>query len=83
VWIKSPVSLLDDDAYLALSGHQRAILHGLWLERARLERDGLWPRVPFNKSYLSRRLGLRVTTADLEALSDTGFIEILASECGP
>jgi hypothetical protein len=59
-----------------MSGHQRAVLHGLWLERARLERDGLWPLVSFNRRYLSGRLGLRVTSDDLEALDGAGFIEI-------
>ena len=83
VWIKVPVSLLDEDAYLALSGHERAVLHGLWLERAALECAGQWPLVSFNRHYLSRRLGLRVTFADLEALSESRFIEILDSETGP
>ena len=35
-WIKFYTELLHDPDYLALSGDQRAILHGLWL-RVRVE----------------------------------------------
>ena len=80
VWIKAPISLLEDDAYLSLTGHERGVLHGLWLLCAKLEYDGLTPRLPFNTRYLSRQLGLRVKAADLEALADTRFIDILASD---
>jgi hypothetical protein len=83
VWIKSPIALLEDDAYLGLTGHERGVLHGLWLLCAKLEYDGLWPRLPFNTRYLSRQLGLRVKAADLEALADSHVIEILDSETGP
>jgi hypothetical protein len=82
-WVKLHIDLLDDDEYLGLSGHQRAVLHGLWLERARLERDGLWALVSFNRRYLTRRLGLRVTSDDLEALEGAGFIHVWASKSGP
>lgn len=73
-WIKNYTELLANDDYLALTGHRRAILHGLWLAYAmshgRLAHDTL---------SISRRLSLRVTTADLEALNHAGFIRFVAS----
>ncbi len=73
-WIKNYTELLHDENYLGLTGDQRSILHGLWLEyassRCRLRAD---------TSSLSRRLALRVTTAQLKALNHAGFIEFDAS----
>src|SRR5262245_31618718 len=73
-WIKNETKLLSSPDYVDLSGHRRAVLHGIWLEYARSLR-----RLPDDTATLSRRLGLRVARADLEALSDAGFIEFSAS----
>jgi hypothetical protein len=73
-WIKAYPELLTDDAYLALSGHRRSILHGLWLEYASSH-----CRLRFDTASLSRRLSLRVTTSDIEALTHAGFLAIVAS----
>jgi len=74
-WIKTYVSLTASDQYLALSGHRRGVLHGVWLEYARshgqLRHDTL---------TLSRRLNLKVVTSDLESLNHAGFIEVAASK---
>jgi len=69
-WIKNYTALLSDDNYLDLTPSRRAILHGLWLEYARSGRE-----LRENTRSLSRRLQLKVTTRDLEALNHAGFIE--------
>lgn len=69
-WIKNYTELLADDAYLGLTGHERGVLHGLWLEYASAR-----CRLAVDTASISRRLGLRVTTATLEALNHAGFIE--------
>ncbi len=74
-WVKTFTKLLSDSDYLDLSGHRRAVLHGLWLEYARSTR-----RLRLDTLSLSRRLALRVTTADLEALNHAGFIHFSASK---
>ncbi len=74
-WIKTYTRLLSDETYLALSGHRRAVLHGLWLEYARTRRQ-----LTDGTATLSRRLALRVSTSDLEALSHAGFIHFSASK---
>jgi hypothetical protein len=68
-WIKNLTRLLSDEAYLELTPHRRALLHGLWLEYARTRRE-----LPENTLSLSRRLAMKVTTRDLEALNHAGFI---------
>jgi len=73
-WIKNHTKLLHDDAYRGLTGHQRAILHGLWLEYASARRQ-----LTLSTLSLSRRLGLRVSMQHIEALSRAGFIEVSAS----
>lgn len=73
-WIKNYTELLADDDYLSLSGHRRSILHGLWLAYAMSH-----GRLTDDTASLSRRLSLRVTTADLEALNHAGFIHFSAS----
>lgn len=84
IWIKNYTQLLSDEAYLALSGHQRAVLHGLWLEYARGARqnhDGTASvprRLPDSTRSLSRRISLRVSRATLEALNHAGFIRFVA-----
>ncbi len=74
-WIKNYLELMRDDAYMDLTGNQRAILHGLWLEyastRCQLHAD---------TRSLSRRLNLRVTKQQLETLNHAGFIDIVASK---
>jgi hypothetical protein len=69
VWIKNYTRLMNDDDYLALSPNRVAILHRLWLEYASSS-----ARVRADTRWLSRRLFLRVTTKDLEALNHAGFI---------
>jgi hypothetical protein len=73
-WIKSYIELLSDDHYLNLSHHQRGVLHGLWLAFASSRRQLI-----LDTRSLSRRLNGRVTTQQLEALIDAGFIEVIAS----
>jgi hypothetical protein len=75
LWIKNYVALLTDDDYLALPEGARAVLHGLWLAYA--SSDG---RLRLDTRSLSRRLALRVTTAQLKRLNDAGFIAVVASK---
>jgi hypothetical protein len=74
-WIKLYTQLWSDDAFLSLSEHRRLMLIGLWVEYASTRR-----RLPLDTRSLSRRLFQRVTTADLEALNDAGFIDVYAIE---
>ena len=74
-WIKNHTELMDTDEYLDLSGNQRAVLHGLWLEYAKSR-----CQLSENTASISRRLGLRVTKRTLDALVHAGFIEIVASK---
>ena len=74
-WVKNYTKLLHDDAYLTLSSHQRAVLHGLWLSYASARRQ-----LPLNTRSLTRQLQLRVMRRDLEALNHAGFIEFSASK---
>jgi hypothetical protein len=68
-WIKNYNSLLSDDIYLDLTGHQRAVLHGLWLSYAASNRE-----LRSNTASLSRRLNLKVTSRDLDALISRGLV---------
>jgi hypothetical protein len=70
-WIKNYTALLANDDYLGLTGHRRAILHGLWLAYAMSH-----GHVVANTTMLSNRLGLRVTVKDLRELADAGFITL-------
>lgn len=74
VWIRVYTRLLSDDAYLSLTPHRALVLHRLWLEYARSGRT-----LPLDTRKLSRRLSLRVTSRDIEALNDAGFVEVSAS----
>lgn len=74
-WIKNWTRLLHDDAYLGLTDLQRAILHGLWLLYAATRRQ-----VPLSTRSLSRQLNLRVSSVQLKALNDAGFIQLSASK---
>lgn len=69
IWIKNYRDLLARDEYLTLNFHLRGVLHGLWLEYAASNR-----RIRDVTLTLTRRLGQRVTTRDLERLNDAGFI---------
>jgi hypothetical protein len=73
-WIKVYTELMSDDAFLALSFHQRGVLISLWLEYAAGRRQ-----IIDNTATVSRRLGGRVSRATLEALNDAGFTEVSAS----
>ena len=75
LWIKNYTRLLHDDTYLGLSSHRRAVLHGLWLVYASSS-----CQLVFDHGSLSRRLHLRVTSADLIALRKAGFIKVSASK---
>jgi len=74
-WIKNYLELLHDDNYLSLTGHERAVLHGLWLEYASSRR-----RLRLDTRSISARLNLRVTTATLERLNHAGFVTLSASK---
>ncbi len=75
IWIRTYTRLLHDDAYRNLTGHQRAVLHGLWLAYAS---SGCQLRV--DTASLTRRLGLRVSSHTLTSLSDAGFIQLAATK---
>ena len=73
-WIKVYLDLLHNEDFLGLSGHDRAVLFGLWLEYASSA-----SRLRLDTRSLSSRLRLRVTMTTLETLRDAGFIEFSAS----
>jgi hypothetical protein len=75
LWIKNYTRLLHDDTYLGLTGHQRAVLHGIWLVYASSA-----CRLLFDAPSIGKRLSLRVTSADLKALKKAGFITTSASK---
>jgi hypothetical protein len=75
LFIKNYTRLLHDDTYLSLTGHRRAVLHGLWLVYASSS-----CQLHFDPKSLSSRLHLRVTLADLKALRKAGYIEVSASK---
>ncbi len=74
-WIKMHTRLLDDPNYLDLTGPQRAVLHGLWLLYARTRRE-----IRGSTARVTRQIGMRVTSAQLEALNHAGFIQFSASK---
>lgn len=74
-WIKCYLELLANDAYTNLSGHRRAILHGTWMEYASSRQQ-----LPGDTRTLTRRLSLKVSTADLNALVQAGFLGLLDSK---
>ena len=69
-FIKLYTELQHDHNWLALTGHQRAVLVGIWLEYASAR-----CQLPLDTASLTRRLALRVSSATLEALNHAGFIE--------
>jgi hypothetical protein len=74
IWIRTYTRLLHDDAYRNLTGHQRAVLHGLWLAYASSGRQ-----LRLDTRSLSARLNLRVSSHTLESLNNAGFIDLVAS----
>lgn len=74
-WIKNYTELISDDDYRSLPLGTRGVLHGLWLEYARSRRV-----LRGDSLSVSRVLGQRVLTAQLEALEQAGFIRLLASK---
>ena len=75
IWIKNYRRLLADSAYLRLTGHERALLHGLWLMYA--SSDG---QIPLDARLISRQLSLRVNSSQLERLNHAGFLTFAASK---
>lgn len=74
-WIKTYTNLLQKYEYRLLTGYQRGILHGLWILYAT---SGC--QLALDTSTLSSQLGLKVTTDQLQALSDAGFIHFSSRE---
>ena len=68
-WIKLYAKLHHDQRYLDLTGHERAVLFGIWIEYA-----SSGARLRLDARSLSHRLALRVTSANLERLNHAGFI---------
>lgn len=73
-WVKNYTRWMNSDGYLSLSPNRVAIFHRLLLEYASSS-----ARVRADTRWLTRRLFLRVTTRDLEALEQAGLIGIRAS----
>jgi len=74
-WVKIYTQLQHDETWLSLTGHQRGVLVSLWLEYASSNRQ-----LRANTASLTRRTGLRVSSAQLKALNDAGFIRLVASK---
>lgn len=68
-WLMDHTRQLDDDRYLDLTAAERGLLHDLRLEFARTRLD-----LRSDTTRLSRRLGYKVYTSQLERLNDAGFI---------
>jgi hypothetical protein len=77
-WIQNHVALTRDPDYLALNGHLRAVLHGVWMEYA-----GSNGRLPADPLQLSRRLSLCIRLEHLRALKDAGFLEFSGARPAP
>jgi hypothetical protein len=73
-WIKLYTRELDEDAYQELSSHRRAVL--LDLRRLYAAKRG---RLRVDTRSITRRLGVRVTSADIKALNHAGFLGLEAS----
>lgn len=70
-WIKTYTKQLDDDRYLRLTLQQRAVLHDIRSAFARAH-----GRLTSEPRAVTQRIGRRVTSAQLDALSHAGFIEL-------
>lgn len=73
-WIKDYRDQLHKDEWRDLSFHLRGVLQSIRLAYAASHRQ-----LRGSTATLTRHLGMRVTTRDLERLSDAGFIELRAS----
>ncbi len=74
-WLKTYTKELDDERYLRLTTHQRALLHDL--RRAFARTHG---RLARDSRQLTHRFHVRVTSAQLEALNHAGFIDFCSRE---
>lgn len=74
-WIKNNTDLMANDDYLSLTEHRALMLHRLWLEYASSR-----CQLRLDLTTLGRRLGMRVTSKDIEALNHAGFINVVASK---
>lgn len=74
-WIKLYHRLLDDEGYQRLTPNRRALLLGIWMLYARTGRA-----LREDTASISRALAQRVTSADIEALNDAGFIAVSSRE---
>lgn len=72
-WIKTYTKQLSDDRYLDLTAAQRALLHDLRSDFARSH-----GRLTSEPRRLTQRLACRVTSDQLQALSDAGFIRFVS-----
>jgi len=70
-WIKTYPRQLDDDRYYNLTDAQKLLIHEL-----RLVFSSASLRVPFDTSWLCRRLGRKVRKDSIEALNRAGLITI-------
>lgn len=71
-WVKAYVSLLTNVDYRALTGHQRAVLLGIWLMYASNS-----SRLAVDTASLTRAIGLRVSEKTIDALEQAGFVRIV------
>jgi hypothetical protein len=76
-WIKCYVDLLDNPAYMDLAPTYRAVLHALWMATARMGQS----RCSARADHVQRLCSLPAGWAQksLVALSEAGFIEVVAS----
>jgi hypothetical protein len=74
-WLKLYTKLLNNHAYTDLSLHQRGLLHGIWMEYAMSNRQ-----LRGDTLTLTRRLGHRVSTRDIESLVHAGFITLCSRD---
>jgi len=70
-WIKTYPRQLDDERYYKLTDAQKLLLHEL---RLVFSSASLW--VPFDTSWLCRKLGRKVRKDSIEALNHAGLITI-------
>lgn len=78
-WIKNYPELLHKDEYLDLTLAQRGLLHGLWLMFAASKSQGV---TTTRTRYLlaTNKAEAQHFSKNLKALSDAGFIQLLASK---
>ena len=74
-WIKLYTELAKKDEWQRLTLHQRGVLVTIWLEYALTS-----GQVSVRSLSGNPQLGLRVSSVQLKALSDAGFIALVASK---